>query len=472
MKHKYLFVFCLALILRAGLALVLFGYFGDIAFNTKDGNAHYLPLAKNLATGNGFTLDGVNTYAYKAPGYPLFLAFFYKIFGVFWPAIVAQIILSALLSVLIFKIGEKVGFGKKISFIAGVLTATAPHLIYYGNFFVTEALFAFLLLFGILYFIKFLKRPSVALAVLSGLFLGLDTLVKTSGQYLVFVFLAVGFLYFWKSKENSGFKKYAVFLSVFFCVFILAVLPLAVRNYFESGSFSLNSQGAYLLYRYEGASIVVVRDKVSFGDAERIAKKELLVGTGLENLPEEKLTDLKYSSVLLDRTLGLMGDNLGAVFKVGLANVFAFWTHSNYAYFLVSYKIISMPAGGFPVTYALASGDLTKVLEIAKSVLKEPYYLVAFVSRVFWVLAALFAAVAFIYGVFKKEIGFQKRMFVLFLFLVIFYYNFTSMVLGFGVEGRLRYNVEPIMYLLAVFGLYTACRFLRFCKKVEKTCCE
>ena len=468
MKHKYLLIFCLALILRAGLALVLFGYFGDTAFNTKDGNAHYLPLAKNLAVGNGFTLDGVNPYAYKAPGYPLFLAFFYKIFGVFWPAIIAQIILSSFLVVLIFKIGEEIGFGKKISFAAGILTATAPHLIYYGNFFVTEALFAFLLLLSILCFIKLLKRPSVVFAGLSGLFLGLNTLVKTSGQYLVFVFLAVGFLYFWKLKENSGFKKYTVFLSVFFFVFVLAVLPLAVRNYFESGSFSLNSQGTYLLYRYEGASIVVVRDKVSFGDAEKIAKKELLAGTGLENLSEEKLTDLKYSPVLLDRTLGLMEDNLGAVFKVGLANVFAFWTHSNYAYFLVSYKITSMPAGGFPVTYALTSGDLTKVLEIAKSVLNEPYYLVALVSRIFWVLTALSAAVAFIYGVFKNEIGFQKRIFVLFLFLVIFYYNFTSMVLGFGVEGRLRYHVEPIMYLLAASGLYAVCRFLKLCKKVEE----
>lgn len=465
MKNKYLLVFCLALLLRAGLALILFGYYGDAAFNTKDGSAHYLPLAKNLASGKGFTLDGVNPYAYKAPGYPLFLAFFYKIFGVFWPAIIAQIILSSLLAVLIFKIGEEAGFGKKISLLAGILTATAPHLIYYGNFFVTEALFAFFLLLGIFFFIKFLKKTNLKYALLSGFFLGLDTLVKVSTQYLVILcLLAIGFFAYRLSRETR--KKFIFSSAAFIFVFIAVITPLAIRNYKLLGTFQLNSQSAYLLYRYEGSSIVSVRDKISLGDAEKIARKEILAGTGLQDISEEKLVDLKYSPILFDKTFGLMKQNIGAVLKVGFVNVLAFWTHSNYAYFLVSYKIIAAPSSPIPITYALAHGDIIKVFSFVKLALVEPYYIIAFLSRIFWFAVALFAFFSFLDALFRKDINFQTRIFILFLGFTIFYYNFTTMILGFGVEGRLRYNVEPIMYLLAVFGLFAVCRFLKACKKM------
>jgi hypothetical protein len=39
----------------------------------------YYTLAKNLAEGHGYTLDGENPSAYRTPGYPIFLSFFVKI---------------------------------------------------------------------------------------------------------------------------------------------------------------------------------------------------------------------------------------------------------------------------------------------------------------------------------------------------------------------------------------------------------
>lgn len=451
-RKEYLIIFFAALLLRFLLAGALYYYFGEAGFSTKDARGQYLPLAKNIAQGNGFTVDGVTPYAYKTPGYSVFLAFFYKFFGVFWPAIIIQTILSASLAVLIFKIGENAGFDKKISRLAGMLTAVAPHLIYYGEVYVTEALFAFLLLLGILFFIKFLKEPNLKYSLLAGLFLGLDTLVKISTIYLLFVCLLAALFFILRSAAEIR-KKLVFYFLIFIFIFIAVITPLSIRNYRLFGTFNLNSQGAYLLYRYEGASIVYLRDKVSFGEAEEIAREELLSGTGLENIPEHKLVDLKYAAVLKKKTFDLMKDNPWLVFKIELVNIFAFWTHSNYAYFLLYYKLISPPAPSLLApTYTIASGNFGQLWETMKPILFSPYYCIALISRIYWVTIAALSFCSMGYAVFSKSLVDHKKILISFLFLTVVYYGIILAPLGFGVEARLRYHVEPLMFLLASFS--------------------
>ena len=452
MKKGYLIIFFLSLFLRLFLAGLILFNFGEQGFIGKgDAVGQYLPLAKNFALGKGFTLDGVTPYAYKAPGYPLYLAFFYKIFGVFWPALIVQIIFSASLAVFIFKIGGEIGLERKVSWIAAVLTATAPHLIYYSNFYVTESLFAFLFILGIWFFIRFLKEPNLKYALLSGVFLGLDTLTKVSVQYLPFVFLPFLIFLIWKTPRETR-KKFILLFVVFFLVFIAVFAPLAIRNYKHFGTFNLNSQGVYLLYRYEGASIVFLRDKISFGEAERLARRELLEGTGLENTPEEQLVDLKYAPILFEKTLNLMKRNMSAVAKIELINILSFWTHNNYAYLLSIYKIIPSPSLEKPPAYLLAMADWRGIFNALKLTLANSYYSVALLSRLFWILVAFFGVLAFFFAVFGKRMTKEQKFFVFFLFLIVVYFNAVLFPLGFGGEARLRYHVEPFMFLLAGFG--------------------
>jgi len=460
MKKDYIVIFALALILRIILGLLIFYYFGEEGFITKDAAGHYLPLAKNFAEGNGFTLDGVNPYAYKAPGYPIFLAFFYKFFGVFWPAIIVQIILSSFLAVLIFKISATIGLGKKISWLAGILTATGPHLIYYGNVYVTESLFAFLLLFGIFFFIKFLKEISLKYALLSGFFLGIDTLVKVSTQFLPLAFLPFFVFLIYRSSKTVR-KKLIIYCLFFLFIFAVVLTPLAIRNYIRFGTFSLNSQSAYLLYRYEGTSVVSVRDNISYGEAEQIARRELRSGAGLENIPENKLEDLKYAPIIYKKTVDLMKSNIGAVIKVELVNIFSFWTHNNYAYLLSIYKIVSPPFLANPPSYLLARGEWLKAFSETVKVIFNPYYLIAFLSRIFWILIALLSIFGFIYSLLNRNLDYHKRVLILLLAFTIFYYNLTVAPLGFGMEARLRYHVEPFMFLLSSFGFVTLYNLIR-----------
>ncbi|MGB9680911.1 MAG: hypothetical protein ACPLYC_01775, partial [Minisyncoccia bacterium] len=60
---------------------------------TSDGN-EYDVMAKNILQGRGYSVDGVNPYGLRPPLYPLFVAFFYLIFGATpYPIIIAQVIL-------------------------------------------------------------------------------------------------------------------------------------------------------------------------------------------------------------------------------------------------------------------------------------------------------------------------------------------------------------------------------------------
>jgi hypothetical protein len=299
-----------------------------------------------------------------------------------------------------------------------------------------------------------LKEQSLKYALFSGLFLGLDTLVKVSTQYLPILFLI--FLVFWICRPSHvSRKKFIFYFLIFTFTFVLVIAPLAIRNYIHFKTFSLNSQAAYFLYRYEGTSIISVRDNISYGEAEEVAKQELYSNTNLKNIPESQLLSLKYAPLIYKRAIDLVKSNMKAAIKIEIINILSFWTHSNYAYLLSTYKIISPPFLADPPSYLLARGEWLKAFKEIVKVIFNPYYLIAFLSRIFWILVALLAVFGVGHAVFCKKFPSEIRVLILLIFATIVYYNLTLAPLGFGVEARLRYHVEPLMFLLSSFGFIT-----------------
>ncbi|MBI2406414.1 MAG: glycosyltransferase family 39 protein, partial [Candidatus Harrisonbacteria bacterium] len=146
-KRVYFGLFLFALILRLVVFDFLFVRSGAEGLFLVDAT-HYTTLAKNIADGNGFSLSAVAPYApdaYRTPGYPLFLAAFYKLFGTFWPANLVQVFLNALVPVMIFWLAWKVAGDRRTAYAAGILTAVEPHLMYHQVGIATEGIFIFLL---------------------------------------------------------------------------------------------------------------------------------------------------------------------------------------------------------------------------------------------------------------------------------------------------------------------------------------
>lgn len=135
-------------------AIVFIGYLSkEQNYWQVDSNTYHV-VANQIAAGNGVTTPDGKPCFYRLPGYPIFLAIYYKIFGansknVLW----TQIFLAAFIPLLIFFLSLSLFPANLIlAKAAGIYSAMHLGLILYSGFFMTETLFIFLfLIFAILF---------------------------------------------------------------------------------------------------------------------------------------------------------------------------------------------------------------------------------------------------------------------------------------------------------------------------------
>ena len=136
-------------------------------------------------------------YFKKPLGYPLFLAFFYVLFGHhFLPVYIAQSILAAVTVVFIFLIAQ-VLFDRMTAFIAGIVIALNPLIGYFCSTIMTEVSFTFFFVLGIYILMKFRDhgRYVYLYPAMAGLVIGIATTIRPMTQYLPFFFAGVLFTF-------------------------------------------------------------------------------------------------------------------------------------------------------------------------------------------------------------------------------------------------------------------------------------
>ncbi len=180
-KNKYIYIltpvvlFFLAIIPRWFMALPMF--FGDATFPQGDDVDYYRLAISFLETG---ALSNGHWLAYRMPLFPLFLSGIYLIFGrAPQNAYPVMVILAALIPVLTYFLGLNV-FNLKVGLLAGVICALDMHLIYYSDFLLTEPLYVFLVLAGMIAFEKLRISYAWQWAVIAGILFGLANLTRTT----------------------------------------------------------------------------------------------------------------------------------------------------------------------------------------------------------------------------------------------------------------------------------------------------
>jgi hypothetical protein len=117
-------------------------------------SATYQRVATSIAADNGISLPNGQPNFYRLPGYPVFIAFFYKLWGndpekALW----AQVVLASCIPLLIFLLAWILfPRRRRIAYGASSLGAVHLGLVLYSSFFMTESLFIFLFLCFCLYF--------------------------------------------------------------------------------------------------------------------------------------------------------------------------------------------------------------------------------------------------------------------------------------------------------------------------------
>jgi 4-amino-4-deoxy-L-arabinose transferase-like glycosyltransferase len=224
------------------------------SINESDAPTYYR-LAHSLLDGTGYrySADSPPT-ARRTPGYPIFLATIFKIFGRNFHAVrVAQSILDTISTYLVYIIGMLLFRNRPAGVLASLAYAVYLPAVIVTTYIMTENLYTFLLLAFVATCLLAMKARRYVLFSASGIFLGLAILTRPVLLPLPFVLLVIAVIW-----RRSLWKSFLV-LTV---AFSLTMMPWAFRNkrdmgkYIPAGTLTgtnlykgnyLPTQGAYFL---------------------------------------------------------------------------------------------------------------------------------------------------------------------------------------------------------------------------------
>ena len=365
------------------------------------------------------------------PGYPYVLYGLLSLTGSYAATAIVQLVLGALIPVIGMQFARVlVPSLSRAPLVIGALLALAPYQVLFSFIFYTETMFTFT--FGIFFlaFFRYLRTPSMRLAMLSGFLLGLVTLIKPTVQYVPVV---VGAFMVWRFRKTLD-RKLFIQLGSFVVVFVFVLIPWLYRNYTTFGVANLSSQMPFNLYGTLLPSVLAIANHTSF--AVEQAK-----------LPVFLDSDLSSLSSLSGKAIAEISRHPVALIELSALNALTFFTHDGMLTFLQA-------AGINPISYLQKPALLlliTAPWQFAQTIWEYMHTNMAFVffARLFWITVTIL----FLLGLYRLL---RAKLFspeLLFSVIVVFYFMLTTMVNGLSVNARFRMPVEPIIFAVAYAGL-------------------
>lgn len=186
--------------------------------------ADYNELALRIAEGVGFSTPAGPT-AFRAPGYPVFLALGYEVFGSF--LIVAKLLNVGLgiISILVTYLLARKVFNDQIASVAVVLVAFMPSLVLYTSVLASENLAITLMLLSVYFLIRGYTLQQWADMVFGGIALGCGALTRPGILLLPFGFVVLAFF-----LRKMSWMKLVGLTTVWGISMAVAILPWTIRN--------------------------------------------------------------------------------------------------------------------------------------------------------------------------------------------------------------------------------------------------
>jgi 4-amino-4-deoxy-L-arabinose transferase-like glycosyltransferase len=317
----------LIMILLAAAALRLAWVLYSPALPAQD-FSDYQRLALSVVNGQGYSGTAGAT-AFRPPGYPLFLAALFWIFGQsLLVAKLANVALGVASVYLIYCLTRRI-FTEQEGIIAAVLTACMPSLILYTSLLATENLATFLLLLGLYLFIAGTQVWKFWPFLLSGLAFGLAALTRPN--FLLLPPLLGSILLFMRPHNLRQ-----VIVNVFLLAMgmIIMITPWNIRNQIALGHFiPISTNGGFnLLISFHedstGDYLPAITERVFDAPFDWSAYR--LVGLNWDEYAIDKAASaqaLSYVSAHPERVLTLapsklfylLRDDVSGVYENGLA---------------------------------------------------------------------------------------------------------------------------------------------------------
>ncbi len=441
-------LFVLALGARLGIWFFIVHRFGVDGFLYGD-SGRYIAVATNLLAGHGygssteapFLLDNART-----PGYPFFLLFFFFVKANYAWIALAQAILSAVIPLLVVRIGKRLLFPSVVVYGAALFVALSPTTIFWSVGILTESLFTLFFLSGFLSFFNLLDSPeSKRDAALFGMIWGLANGIRPVLTPL-FV-LALLFLLF---RHRLSLRRAVRTAALAAVVFGVILSPWIVRNVRVFGTASMTSLFWPNVYVTYVTGITAIREHIPWPAAQRKTLAVLEDRYGIY-----KKTRWLPQSIPVQRKLALESIRSAPVQALTIfsTSLFSFFTHDSTADLLRRFAVLPAITATTrsSVTLQLLQGAFLKA---GQTLFFEQgiWGMIPIMLRVFW----FFLFIGFIFSFFSalssraRAVSYAR----LICWLVVCGVAAATTNIGIAVEQRHRYPVEPLLLLLGGAGIF------------------
>ncbi|PKN00412.1 MAG: hypothetical protein CVU78_01300 [Elusimicrobia bacterium HGW-Elusimicrobia-2] len=297
-KDKSLaYIFLAALLLR-----ICVGVFYTRTFYPDEQG--WLNMASALASGQGFVSH------LRAPGYIVFLAGIFKIFGVGNMAAVRliQALIGSLQVVFIYFLTFKIFRRRLPAYIAAGLLAVYPYLVFYSSHALSETLYSFLLTISAFYIYRMADEGhGLRSSVAAGILAAFAALTKST------VLAVAPFIVLWFILNNVPAKK----IFFFFLSGLAVMAPWTVRNYNKFGGlFPVTPSGSYLFQAYNKETMRLETETRQLKDVRWYTEEYLEI---------EKLPVLAADKEYHRKALAFIRSNPSTVLKLMRMRFSHFW---------------------------------------------------------------------------------------------------------------------------------------------------
>jgi 4-amino-4-deoxy-L-arabinose transferase-like glycosyltransferase len=238
---RWLWILIVAGVCLRLLAIHLRGV--DAIYHAPD-EGEYFALAKNLAHGEGYVLEGVPT-AYRDVLFPAVASFVFRAAGDN-PLLVyyLQILIDVLTALMLRRIARR-RFGETVGVFAAGIWLLYPAAILFSAMFLTETLFVFLWVAVIVEHDRledagYNTRKAISL----GIGLGLLLLTRAAGMALLLTIL----IYLLLIRYETPFRVRARAAGIVLAACVVVILPWMIRNAVVMDRFSLTTNMGINLY--------------------------------------------------------------------------------------------------------------------------------------------------------------------------------------------------------------------------------
>lgn len=248
----------------------------------------------------------------RTPGYPLFIAAHYLIFGInLRPILITQILLSVIPIVVIFLLCLRLR-GPRAALIAAILMALEPISFVYAPALLTDSLFMMLMALIAATGILLIQagEKEMRWAWLLGLAIALSAHLRPINYYLIGPALAGMVIV--KRLQGRPARRLMGLAAALAAPWIVLVGGWQLRNAAVAGTTEFSAIQSVNLLHYRAAGVIALRDGVTFEEAQKFVKAEFDQG---EMTPAERYRTYRREALKILRehpglTLTTMSDGL------------------------------------------------------------------------------------------------------------------------------------------------------------------